>query len=258
MIAILHPSKQLRNNWEVSPVEGKEMLGLLLKYALAFAAAAYVFYDSIMISIVFASLPVIYLERIKNWSIRMKKQELTYQFKDALYAMAVSIAAGRMLGEALEDANKSMRRLYGEHGMIVRELTRLINSMQACNESEEVMLAGFSRRCKIPEIENFTDVYLTTRKTGGDISRIIMKTSDMIMDKIAIKRDIAVMTSQKRLEGRLLTIFPFLVTGMLKMTSPDYIQPLYDTWLGRIVMTVAFAGVGAASVMIGKINDIEV
>lgn len=56
----------------------------------------------------------------------------------------------------------------------------------------------------------------------------------------------------------LLFIMPTLVILLLNFCSSDYIRPLYETLLGRLVMTAAVAGNLIVYRMIRKIIKVEI
>ena len=51
---------------------------------------------------------------------------------------------------------------------------------------------------------------------------------------------------------------PLVVIMFLNVFSPDYLEPLYVTVSGRLIMTCALAGLAAAHWMTAKMTDIEV
>ena len=66
------------------------------------------------------------------------------------------------------------------------------------------------------------------------------------------------LTSQKRFEGNIITAMPLIVIMFLNVFSPDYLEPLYKTLSGRLIMTAALAGLVAAHFMTRRITKIEV
>ena len=237
---------------------GVDILRCLIASSAVLAVSVSLFYDSLWASFLSVPLSVFVMRPFAVRLSEKRKLELTYQFNDALYAISASISAGRPFIKALSDARNCMVLLHGPNSRIELELMAILNKYHESKECEEKILTDFSRRCKVNEISNFTDVYLTCRKTGGDLGNIMAKSSRMIMDRIAVRREIAVLTSQKKLEGRLLAIFPFMILGGLKITSPDYLDVMYKTLQGRVLMTAALAGIVASMIMIDRISSIDV
>ena len=108
------------------------------------------------------------------------------------------------------------------------------------------------------DIESFTDVYLSVRETGGDMEKVISKTADILTDKISIEKEIRAIISQKQVEAKIITVMPLVILAGLNITSSGYIDPLYETIAGRIIMTVSLAGIIFAYDLTEKITDIKV
>ena len=87
---------------------------------------------------------------------------------------------------------------------------------------------------------------------------VLKNTIEIIMDKITIEREIRTLTSQKRFEGNIITAMPLIVIMFLNIFSPDYLEPLYKTTAGRLIMTLALAGLVTAHFITRKITRIEV
>ena len=120
------------------------------------------------------------------------------------------------------------------------------------------VLRDFEKRSRLEEVSDFVQVYAACRDTGGDMINALNKSARMIGEKIAIKKEIAVMVSQKKFEGRIITCMPFVIIVFLRFISPEYLESLYSTWLGRLLMTVSLAAAAAAYYLIERITDIEV
>lgn len=59
-------------------------------------------------------------------------------------------------------------------------------------------------------------------------------------------------------EGRIITIMPVAIILFLQIMSPDYLQVMYSTAAGRILMSLALAAIVIAYFMIERITSIEV
>ncbi|MDD6154325.1 MAG: hypothetical protein PUB39_02020, partial [Eubacteriales bacterium] len=93
---------------------------------------------------------------------------------------------------------------------------------------------------------------------GGDMISTISKSVMMINDKIQIEHDIESMMTQRKLEGGLITLMPFLVILLMKFSSPTYMDIMYGSLQGRLIMTGALGGIAAAYIMIRKIMEIRI
>ncbi len=118
----------------------------------------------------------------------------------------------------------------------------------------------FAQRAHIEDIENFTDIFRTCKRTGGDIVQVIRSTSQTIGEKIEIQQEIATIISGKKFEFKALMAMPIFLLLLLTYTAKDYMAPVFDfkKVIGPVVMTVAVALFGVAYFVGTKIMKIEV
>ena len=183
---------------------------------------------------------------------------MTVQFKDLLYSLSASVAAGRQMGEALVEAEQNLAVMYEAKEPIMKELRYMRINLVENKESDKVLLKDLATRSKNEDINNFVQVYATCRSMGGDLEKIIGHTSEILSDKMAIEREIKVITAQKKTEGRIISMMPLAMLLMMNVFSYSYIEPLYRTAGGRIIMTGALAGVACGMYLMEKLSEIEV
>ena len=235
----------------------EQVLFILVCWAGAFFTT-YLFYNSLVISLLsFMVYPILkksYLRYLEAQRIRT----LQNQFRDLLYSFSASFAAGRQMAEALMEARKTLGEMYPENSPIVVELTIMTGQIKEAKETEEKVLVEFAARCRIPDITTFVDVYVTCRTTGGNMERAILRTVKVLLEKMEIQEEIRVMTSQKKLEGKIITSLPFLILILLRVSSPSYLAVLYESFMGRLMMTGSLLLIYVAYMSIEKITSIEV
>ena len=180
------------------------------------------------------------------------------QLKDLLYSLSASVAAGRQMGEALVEAEQNLAVMYEAKEPIMKELRYMRINLIENKESDKVLLKDLATRSKNEDINNFVQVYATCRSMGGDLEKIIGHTSEILSDKMAIEREIKVITAQKKTEGRIISMMPLAMLMMMNVFSYSYIEPLYRTAGGRIIMTGALAGVACGMYLMEKLSEIEV
>jgi tight adherence protein B len=234
-----------------------------IKYSLIAGVIIYVvsylFYDNLIISIVASLFGFIYPKFKRKQLINVRKDELSLQFKEAISSLTSSLAAGQSIENAFRDALKDLKLLYpDDQTYIVREFN-LINRRVENGEIIERALDDFANRSDVDDMRNFADVFITCKRTGGDLVEVIKRTSDIITDKIEIQQDIKVLISQKKLESKIMAVAPLGITYFLKVSSPDFVAPLYEFGtFGPVVMTIALTCVICGLLISQKIMDIKV
>lgn len=236
----------------------RERTRFLLVCGAGLFAAAYLFYHSLALSLLFACLAYPGLKPYSAYLADRKRKEIKDQFRDLLYSISASIAAGRQMPEALFEARENMKLIYREDSIIVLEISYMVKRLFEYRESEDEILKDFASRTCIDDISDFVDIYLTCRETGGDLIKVLTKASDMIMDKIVIEKEIRTITAQKQFEARILTAIPFIIILFLQLVSPEYLSVMYEGAMGRILMSLALGGIAAAYFWSMKLTRIEI
>ena len=126
------------------------------------------------------------------------------------------------------------------------------------NDTIEDAINDFADRASIDDITNFANVFVTAKRTGGNIISIIRYTSNVISEKIEIQNEIEVLVSSKQFEHKILSLLVPSMIIYLQVGSPGYLDVMYTTLGGRILMTICLI-LFAVSYKIGKkITNIEV
>ena len=219
----------------------KEKVEFLLGGGMGFGMIGYLFYQNIVVSCMSFCLIIFLMKYYRKGIINRRKLGLNLAFKDALYIMSASIAAGRQLDSAIIDAAENLTSMYGKDSDIVREFIAMKVQIEELNIPPEEVLRDFAARSGLEDIENFALVCGLCIKTGGDMEGAINKTVKILCDKINIRKEIAAATSQKKLESRILFAMPLGILFFLQFFSSDYIQIMYLTAVGRVIMTVCLS-----------------
>ncbi len=80
----------------------------------------------------------------------------------------------------------------------------------------------------------------------------------MISEKIELQQDISLLVAQKRFESRILSFAPLVIVAFLSFSSPDYMLPMYEGFLGPIIMTAALGLLFICFMVTNRIMDIQV
>lgn len=234
-----------------------------VKYTLIAAAVifciAYLFYDNIIVSAIVSCLGAIYPRFKRKQLIEKRKDELSMQFKEAISSLASSLAAGQSIENAFRNVLKDLKLLYTDDRTYIIMEFNLINRRVENGEIIERAVDDFANRSDVEDIRNFADVFITCKRTGGDLVEVIKRTADIITDKIEIQQDIKVLVSQKKFESKIMAVAPLGIIFFLRVSSPDFIKPLYKFGtLGPIVMTVALIMIGCGLLISQKIMNIKI
>lgn len=243
------------DKYRMSPEEF--ILNLLLAMGFLFLVGM-IFYDHWGIAAILSLLGFAWIPGRKKELAKRRKELVKLQFKDALYFLSVSLSAGKSFETALLDAQQAMEKVYPDkNALIIKEL-ELINARIMMNTPVEQALEDFARRVQIEEIRNFADIFSISKRAGANLVEVIKNTSGMIREKIEVKQEIEDFIAEKKMEQKILSVMPFVMIYVIKATSSEFLDPLYNTAAGRLIMTAALLLVLAGHLIAKKIMDIEV
>lgn len=212
-------------------------------------------------SIVFAVVITPFVPRISGYVTdylnERRKLEYMQEFKDFLFLAATSIGAGRAMPDAISEAVPGLIEIYGEKSIMVRELRAVLERVRENHEDDVTVLMDMAVLSGLEDVVDFVTIYQVCKQTGADLITSMNKASQVIIDKMTIEREIHEISKRKEAEGMFIFAMPVMVIVLLNISSPEYIAPLYETLIGRLIMTGVVAGDIAIYGMIQKITHVE-
>ncbi|WP_235822692.1 type II secretion system F family protein [Cytobacillus massiliigabonensis] len=220
----------------------KEYLFYMITSMVVLFLVGYLFYESIIASMIVAAVGFYYPRIQRKSLLEKRKEKLAVQFKEAIASLSSSLAAGRSIENSFREVVSDLKLLYPDPNThIIREF-EIINRRVENGETIERAVQDFAIRSDLEDIINFSDIFITCKRTGGNLVEVIRRTADVISEKIDIQQEVQVMVAQKKFESRILSVMPIVMIALLKYSSGDYLAPLYE-WgsIGPIVMTFCLA-----------------
>ncbi len=150
-------------------------------------------------------------------------------FPDAVDIIVRGIKAGLPLFDSMKvivsDAPEPIR---SEFRAIVETQTIGMPLGEACGRLYE--------RVPLPEANFFGIVIGIQQKSGGNLSEALGNLSRVLRDRKKMKAKIRAMSMEAKASASIIGSLPILVMGIVYITSPDYIELLWITPLGRMLM----------------------
>lgn len=226
--------------------------------AAALFAVGYIFYHSVIISALMMPIAIKWPKIRTEQIIKKRKNQLTLQFKDMLYSLASALSVGKSVESGIQEALNDLRVIYPDPQTdILVELEYILRGI-GMNNTVESMFSQFAERAHLEDIDNFVDIFVTCKRTGGDLMEVMHSTSHTIGEKIEVKQEIETMISGKKYEFRLMMVLPVIMVLFLTLTSGEYMGPVFTTIAGRGAMTAAIL-IFVVSYFVGsKVMEISV
>ncbi len=244
-------------NYKVYTFSLNEKIIYSAEGAVLVAITAFTFYRSFIAF--FMMLPSIYffLKYKKEKLIYKRKNELLLEFRELILSVQSALNAGSSIENAFIDAGREIEKMYGVNGLMAREAAIMTRRLRS-NETLERILQDLADRSGIEDILDFANVFTAAKRSGGDLTSIIRRASNVIGDKIDVLREIETELSAKQYETRVMEAVPFGIILYLNVTQSDFLSVLYHNIAGIAVMTVCLISYFISFKMAEKITAIEV
>jgi tight adherence protein B len=241
--------KQAQLPWSV----GTLLMWSLLGAAAGFCLGAYLVraFAPLMGGAVAGSIgsaaPFLYVMRCRAKLIAAFEDQLP----EALDFLSRSLRAGHGLSTGLELLASDSPE------PIASSFRRVANELQLGSSLEN----GFGRLVEVVplvDIRFFVSSVLLQQETGGNLSEILAKLSEIIRERFRLRGQVKAMSAHGRITGLILLLMPIAVALILFFSSPEYLLVLTHEKEGRYMLWGAFAGQVLAYFTIRKIVNIEV
>lgn len=193
-----------------------------------------------------AYLPIFYLRSRQGRRLRA----FTEQLPDVLTLLVGALRAGFGLSQALE--------------MLVRELpppasTEFAHVMRAVGFGLPIQtaLSDMAERVGSDDLVLVVTAINVQYDMGGNLAQTLETIGETVRDRIYMLREIRVLTSQQRLTGYFLAVWPIIVAVGIFVLNPEYMRRLFQPgqlWLPVVAVLMEIAGF----LVIRRIVDIEV
>lgn len=245
-------------DYDIYIMTRRETIFYIAIAAAAIFAVGMIFYERPLLAGLLALFSLKFPKIRTKQIIQNRKRKLNLQFKDMLYALSSSMVAGRSLEMAFRDARKDLAVLYPDpETPIMQEILYIIHCLEM-NRTVEEAIMQFAERAHNEDITSFADIIHICKRAGGNLVEVVRSTSQMIGDKIETKNEIETTITAKKFESRILTCMPVAMIAVLSATSPEYMEPVFRTAAGTVVMTIALIVFVIAFFVGEKIMAIEV
>jgi tight adherence protein B len=227
-----------------------EYLILSLLSIVLLSAIAYLVFQNYLAISGFAIgffLPRILVNVVKARRLRRFNDQLG----DSINLMVNSLKAGFSMPIAMETvANNLPPPISEEFRRVVIEIGLGIALEDALN--------NMLRRVRSPDLDLLITAVSVQHEVGGNLAEILDTISFTIRERVRIQGEIKTLTAQGEFTGYLLSSLPFVLTVIISVMSRDYMEPMFTTPCGWVMLGVAFIIIVVGFVIIRQIIKIEV
>ncbi len=194
--------------------------------------------------------PRFYLNSQKGKRLRRFNDQLP----DMLTLMVNGLRAGYSTMQAMEAVSKELPPPISD------EFRRVVQEMQLGVPMERA-LDNLLRRVPSDDLDLVVTAINVQREVGGNLSEILDTISFTIRERIRIKGEIRVLTSQVMYSGRFLSILPVILSLILWGVNRPYMMKFFEPESRTCGLSLLGCGglmIAAGYFVMNKIADIEV
>jgi tight adherence protein B len=197
-----------------------------------------------------AMLPGMYVKS----QIGKRLTKFNDQLADMLNLMVNGLRAGYSTMQAMEAVSKELPAPIND------EFRRVVQEMQLGVPMEKA-LANLLDRVPSDDLDLVITAINVQREVGGNLAEILDTISFTIRERVRIKGEIKVLTTQVMYSGRFLSVLPIIVIVILYLLNREYLMTYVDPQsgiCGYIALGVAAVLIIAGYFSMQKLGDIEV
>lgn len=199
-------------------------------FSLALTSFLLIVGVNIVVSIVLSLLISLLLFRSRLTSIENRRmRSFQRDLPDFLTILASSLRSGLPLFQSIDSISKN-----GD-AELYRQMRRASSEMMVGVRPEKA-LTDLAERMKSEEMK-FVVIGLTIqRETGGNLAEVLDSVVETLRGREAIIREVDSLSAESRLSAWLLVFLPILVFIFFFFTRRDYVQVLWTTMIGSILL----------------------
>lgn len=170
---------------------------------------------------------------LPRWFLQFAAKRRMRKFIDGFPEAIDIIVRGVRAGLPLADC---LRIIAHETQEPIQSEFRLIVEAQAMGLSVGEAVERLITRLPIAETSFFSIVIAIQQKAGGNLSEALANLSAVLRDRKKMRGKIAALSSEAKASASIIGALPFVVAGLVYLTSPNYISLLWTTTTGQLVI----------------------
>ena len=228
------------------PIDKRQFIMISIGAGVAVTGFTFIKSGSPIMALLFGviaglGLPNLVLSRLRKRRIN----KFIDIFPNALDIIVRGVKAGLPLGDCLRIvSNECPEPVRGEFRKIVESVALGLPLDEAAEKMAE--------RVPVSETNFFSIVIGIQLKAGGNLSEAIGNLSRTLRERKKMKGKIKAMAMEAKASAAIIGAVPFVVTGLLYLSSPKYISLLWTTQHGRVVAAIACFWMSIGIVMMRK------
>lgn len=203
--------------------------------------------QGLIVTAILAVLPI----AVVNFMARRRSKKFEGQLPDMLHLLSGSLRAGYSLMQGVEAVSQEVTEPMG------KELRRVVTEARLGRELEDSM-EGVGERMDSPDFMWAVMAIRIQREVGGNLSELLLTVAETMVQRERLRRDVSSLTAEGRMSAIILGLLPMGLGLFIWSSNPEYIQPLFDTGIGNVMLGGSIVAGLVGFLWMKKIITIEI
>nr|WP_221379633.1 type II secretion system F family protein [Actinoplanes polyasparticus] len=186
-----------------------------------------------------------------NSEISRRRQRFADDLPALLQLVLSALRSGFTLQQSVDAAVRD------DEGPVAEEFARALSESRISGDFEDA-LERAGERLQSPELGWLTLALRLQKETGGSLSDVLQTTAETMRERAYLRRHVRSLSAEGRISAYVLVALPIFATGLLFLTRREYMQVLWQSALGLVVLGVALLMVIVGSLWLRSVTKIEV
>jgi tight adherence protein B len=175
-----------------------------------------------------------------------RKKAFADQLDDTLQLLAGGLRAGHSLLRAIDAVSREAESPTAE------EFARVVNQTRLGRDLNEA-LDDTATRMGSEDFSWVAQAIGIHREVGGDLATVLDEVGHTIRERNQIRRQVAALSAEGKMSAYVLLALPFVVLGILALTSPSYVGRFFTSPIGYLLMALAAVMLTIGTVWMQKV-----
>ena len=164
-----------------------------------------------------------------SFATKRRQKKFAQEFSNAIDIIVRGVKSGLPVNECLKIiANESPKP-------VCEEFQELVEGARIGMTLEQSLERMFDRM-PLQEVRFFGIVLMIQQKTGGNLAEALTNLARVLRGRKLMQGKIKALSAEAKASAMIIGALPFIVMGSVKLASPDYLDPLFLTRPGNLIL----------------------
>jgi tight adherence protein B len=180
-----------------------------------------------------------------------RRSAFSNRFPEAIGLIVRGLKAGLPVSDTIVEVGREINGPVGEEFRGIGDQLRLGQALEAA-------LWVVAKRLALPALNFFVITLSVQRETGGNLAETLENLDEILRSREAMRLKVRAMSSEAIASAAIIGSLPVVMGGLMAFASPGYIDPLFTTQLGRILLGAATASMAAGVLVMRQMVKFEI